>query len=145
MAEYQTEITIDATPDEVFRYLTTADGIITWMGQHAELDPTPDGRFEVDINGVPVRGRFVEIHAPHRLVVTWGSPGNDEIPPGSSRVEFTLTGTNVGTHLRLVHSDLPESQAPQHGTGWTHFLSRLAVSATGRDPGPDPWLHAAEG
>jgi len=30
-----------------------------------------------------------------------------------------------------------------HGTGWDHFFSRLTVSVTGADPGPDPWLMPA--
>ena len=35
--------------------------MIRWMGQHATLAPVPGGVFEIDINGVPVRGRYLEI------------------------------------------------------------------------------------
>jgi hypothetical protein len=27
-----------------------------------------------------------------------------------------------------------------HATGWNHFLPRLTLTATGTDPGPDPWI-----
>jgi hypothetical protein len=62
------------------------------------------------------------------------------VPPGATRVEFTLTPTPTGTRLHLAHHTLPDDQAAMHGTGWTHFLARLAVAVTGTDPGPDPWL-----
>src|SRR5262249_9107770 len=65
--------------------------------------------------------------------------GSAELPPGASRVEFTLTATAGGTRLDLVHSGLPDVQADRHATGWAHFLSRLAAAAAGADPGPDPW------
>lgn len=139
MADYETEVTIAATPEEVFGYLTRPEAMVQWMGRHAVLEPEPNGRFEVDVNGVPVRGRFLEIDPPNRLVVSWGMEGNDEIGPGSTRVEFTLTAIDEGTQLRLVHSGLPHAQAQQHEVGWTHFLERLQIVAAGGDAGPDPW------
>jgi len=75
-------------------------------------------------------------------VVSWGVAGSTDMPPGATRVEFTLTPTSSGTHLHLVHRNLPGSQAPLHATGWKHFLDRLAVAAAGADPGPDPWNSA---
>ncbi|MGH2758391.1 MAG: SRPBCC family protein [Actinomycetota bacterium] len=140
MADYETELEIAATPEEVFRYLTHADSLVEWMGQSATLEPERDGRFEVDVNGVPIRGRFVEVEPPHRVVVSWGAEGNDVLPPGSTRVEFTLTPTSTGTQLRLVHSQLPPDEAAKHAEGWTHFLERLRVVASGGDPGRDGWL-----
>ncbi|HSS09060.1 MAG TPA: SRPBCC domain-containing protein [Acidimicrobiales bacterium] len=139
MVEYSTSIHIDAPPDVVFGHLVTTEGMLAWMGQYAELEPTPGGRFAVDINGSPVRGRYLEIDPPHRVVVSWGIAGNNDCPPGSSRVEFTLTMKEGGTQLDLVHAGLPEQQEPGHARGWTHFLPRLRAAATGTDPGPDPW------
>ena len=77
------------------------------------------------------------------MVVSWGVAGSTDMPPGATRVEFTLSPTRGGTRLHLVHRDLPASQAEMHGTGWNHFLSRLTVSVAGADPGPDPWLMPA--
>jgi uncharacterized protein YndB with AHSA1/START domain len=95
-------------------------------------------------NGVPIRGRYLEIDPPRRIVVSWGVVGSTDLPPGATQVEFTLTPTPAGTHLRLVHSGLPPSQAPMHATGWNHFLPRLSLAAAGTDPGPDPWNQASE-
>jgi uncharacterized protein YndB with AHSA1/START domain len=136
---FTTEIELPAPIEQVFHHLTDPTAIVRWMGQHAILEPVPGGAFEVDINGVPVRGRYVDVDPPRRVVVTWGVAGNTELPPGATEVEFTLTPTQAGTHLRLVHRNLPPDQAAMHATGWNHFLPRLALAAAGTDPGPDPW------
>lgn len=139
MPDYITSIDIEAPPDVVFEHLVTTDGMVSWMGQHAELDPRPDGTFSVDINGAPVRGRYLEVDPPHRVVVSWGVAGSDVHPPGSSRVEFTLVPVGDGTRLDLLHSGLPEEHSPGYARGWVHFFGRLQVAAAGGDPGPDPW------
>jgi uncharacterized protein YndB with AHSA1/START domain/TfoX/Sxy family transcriptional regulator of competence genes len=139
MADYATSIDIDAPPDVVFEHLVTAEGMVAWMGQHAELDPRPDGTFAVDINGSPVRGRYLEVDPPHRVVVTWGVAGSDVHPAGSSRVEFTLVPVGDGTRLDLRHTGLPDERVAGHSRGWAHFAARLQVAAVGGDPGPDPW------
>ncbi|TVZ06772.1 SRPBCC domain-containing protein [Trebonia kvetii] len=136
---YATEVDLPAPPEEVFRHLTDPAAMIRWMGQHATLEPVPGGAFEVDINGVPVRGRYLEVDPPRRVLVSWGVAGNGDMPPGATEVEFTLTPIAAGTRLRLVHRGLSETQAEMHATGWQHFLARLTHAAAGDDPGPDPW------
>ena len=140
--EYRTEVRIEAAPADVFPYLTDADLIVRWMGDWAELDPVADGRFVVDINGVPIRGHFVEVEPPHRVVFTWGAAGNEHIPPDSTTVEITLRSIGSATLLELVHRRLPPDEVARHGIGWGHFLDRLATAAVGSDPGPDPWATA---
>jgi uncharacterized protein YndB with AHSA1/START domain len=113
--------------------------MVRWMGDWADLDPVDGGSFTVDINGVPIRGHYLAVEPPHRVVFTWGVAGNAGHPPGSSTVEITLRPDGRGTVLELVHADLPAEELPQHGVGWGHFLHRLATVAAGGDPGPDPW------
>lgn len=136
---FTTSVRIGATPDEVFPYLTDPELIVRWMGDWAELRPAPGGVFALDINGVPVRGEYVVIDAPHRLVLTWGIAGHDTMPPGSTTVEIVLRPDAGGTVVELAHRGLPSEEVPQHGMGWSHFLARLAITASGGDPGPDPW------
>jgi uncharacterized protein YndB with AHSA1/START domain len=144
MADFSTSIDIEAPPDVVFAHLVTVEGLLAWMGQHAELQPVPGGGFAVDINGIPVRGQYLEVDPPRRVVVSWGMAGSDDLPPGASRVEFTLTATPTGTLLDLVHSRLPQPHAEGHAKGWAHYLARLRTAAGGTDPGPDPWATATE-
>lgn len=130
---------IAAEPGQVFPYFTQPEAIVRWMGDYAVLDPRPDGEFTLDINGVPVRGRYLEVEPPRRLVISWGHAGSDMLPPGSSTVEITLTPEGEGTTVLVVHRDLPEAEARQHAIGWQHFLGRLVIAGAGGDPGADPW------
>ena len=140
---YATSIRIEASPEAVFPYLTDADLVVRWMGEWCALQAEPGGEFAVDVTGVPVRGRYVEVEPPHRVVFTWGAAGNDTFPPGSSTVEITLRPDGDATVLDLIHRDLPPEEQRDHAIGWSHFLSRLVVAASGGDPGADPWAQAA--
>ena len=59
------------------QYFTLPKSIVRWMGDYAVLDPRPDGEFTLDINGVPVRGRYLELDPPRRLVISSGHAGSD--------------------------------------------------------------------
>ena len=138
MAEFTTHIDIDASPEEVFDHLTTVAGLLSWMGEWAELEAVPGGVFAVNIQGTPVRGRYLEVERPRRVRVSWGMAGNDDFPPGTSWVEFRLVRQGEGTRLHLHHTGLPDSRTPTHERGWTHYLARLTGAVAGADPGPDP-------
>lgn len=140
MADFSMAIDIDAPPEVVFDHLVTPERMVTWMGQRAELQPVPGGVFAVGIGGAPFRGEFVEVDRPHRVVVSWGLAGSSDLPPGSTRVEFTLTPTSSGTTLRLVHGGLPDKRLPGHEAGWRHYLGRLRLAAFGTDPGVDTFV-----
>lgn len=144
MAEFRDSIDIAAAPEAVFDFLITNAGMTAWMGQHADLDPRPGGRFSVDIAGHPVRGKYLEIKRPFRVVVTWGFAGSEDLPAGASTVSFTLVAINDGTRVELVHSDLPDSEIRGHADGWEHFLSRLRVAGPGHDAGRDDWQPLSE-
>ena len=129
---YSTSIFVDAAPDAVFDCLVIPEMMVRWMGERALLQAVAGGRFEVDINGVLIRGQFIEVERPRRLVVSWGQLGNALLPPGASRVTFELSGERDGTLVRLVHDDLPAPEADKHAIGWPHFLGRLAVAGVRR-------------
>lgn len=139
MAEFRDSIEIAAAPETVFEYLTTDLGMSAWMGQHAQLDPTPGGKFAVDIAGHAIRGEYLHVEYPHRVVVSWGMAGSEALPAGSSTVEFKLTAVSHGTRVDLTHSELPDTEVRGHAHGWRHFLPRLALTAAGVDAGPDDW------
>jgi uncharacterized protein YndB with AHSA1/START domain len=135
-------VRIAADPERVFDYFTKPTAILRWMGDYAVLEPHPGGQFTLDINGVPVRGRYLAVDRPHRLLLSWGHAGSDRLPPGASTVEITFAPDDGGTIVTVVHSGLPATDAEQHRLGWAHFLDRLLTAAAGGDPGPDPWAKA---
>jgi uncharacterized protein YndB with AHSA1/START domain len=133
------EIRIDAPPEAVFPFFTDPELYARWKGRSAELEPAPGGVYRVEIDGANVvRGEFVELDPPRRVVFTWGWEGGP-LPPGSTTVEVELTADGEGTLLRLTHRGLPEEAQGEHAAGWDHFLPRLATLAAGGDPGADPW------
>ena len=143
MAEHTTSIEIEAAPHVVFDYLVTAEGMTAWMGQRAVLEPQPGGAFEVDIAGSPIRGEYLEVAPPHRVVVSWGVAGSADLPPGASTVAFTLSPTARGTRVEVVHSGLPDPLRAGHVDGWAHFLPRLVTVAEGGEAGEDDWMPLA--
>ena len=129
---------IDADPALVYDYFTRPEAMVRWMGDAARLEAKPGGDFKVDVHGACVRGRYVELDPPHRLVIAWGYAGSDRLPPGASTVEVRLTAEAGGTSVELEHRDLPADDVAGHAAGWSHYLDRLRLVALGRDPGRDP-------
>ena len=138
------ELEIAASPETVWELLTDPAESTRWMGLSASFDLRPGGTYRVEvIPGNVALGEFVEIDPPRRLVYTWGwAPGaSSTVAPGSTTIEFDLTPTATGTHLRFRHLDLPTAEsAERHGHGWDHYFGRLSLAATGGAPGVDPWV-----
>ncbi len=131
MTELRYQITIDATPDVVFRHLTEREGLLRWMAVEATADPVPGGELRwTHENGATMVGRFVELEPPDRVVFRYGWEGDRMgLPPEASTVEVTLTGHGGATHLELIHRDLPAGTVDEHRHGWQHFLGQLAALA----------------
>jgi uncharacterized protein YndB with AHSA1/START domain len=120
-------VRIGAPPADVFPYFTDAALLIQWLGESADLHPRPGGLFSFDFaNNTPVRGEYVEVDPPRRVVFTWGVVGRDTMPPGSTTVEVTLTADGPDTVVELSHRDLPPDQFDSHLEGWIAMLDRLA-------------------
>ena len=119
-------IEVPAAPTEVFEYFVDAKLLVAWIGDYAVLDAQPGGEFTLDIEGIPVRGQYLEVVAPERVVVSWGHAGSETMPPNSTQVQFNLTPTvNGGTLIEVEHRDLPREHLPSHQIGWPMFMDRL--------------------
>ncbi len=123
----------------MFDYFTKPEAIVKWMGDRAVLDPRPGGEFTLFIAGTPVRGRYLEVDPPRRVVISWGRDGSTSFPPGTSTLEVTLIPDRGGDH----RAHRPHRPA---GAGAPQARDRVgALPWTARDrrrwsqPGPDPW------
>jgi uncharacterized protein YndB with AHSA1/START domain len=137
------EVRIDARPETVFGFFTEPDKLTRWLCDEATVDPRPGGinhqthPGDADNPHGPyyMRGEFVEVSPPSRVVFTWGFENPDVgLPPGASTVEITLAPDGDGTRLHLVHRDLPEDQRAPHDDGWSQMLERLVIAVSGGDP-----------
>jgi uncharacterized protein YndB with AHSA1/START domain len=136
------EFTIGADTATVFAFFTDPQRLIRWMGTSAQLDPRPGGIYLLDVHpGRVVRGEFKEVVPVSRLAYSFGWEGDNQVAPGSSLIEIDLLPNNGNTLVRFTHSGLPAEAVPGHSEGWTHYLGRLTIAASGGDPGPDPRLN----
>ncbi len=118
-------VRIGAAPEVVFPYFTDAALIVEWLGDWADLRAEPGGTFALDMNKVPIRGEYLAVEPPHRVVFTWGVAGRDSLPPGSTTVEVRLTADGPDTVVELFHHDLLADQIDGHRGGWTQKLAEL--------------------
>jgi uncharacterized protein YndB with AHSA1/START domain len=120
---------IGARPETVWRYWTDPERMRDWWGA-AELDPRAGGICRVEMGGGPVmRGEYLELVPHERIVFSFGwepTEGAPAVPPGSTRVEITLTAEEGDTIMTLRHTGLPEAHVDEHRVGWDHFLGVLA-------------------
>jgi uncharacterized protein YndB with AHSA1/START domain len=125
LASYQ--VRIAAPVQVVWAHLTTAEGLVRWVGPAAAADPTPGGVLRwTHPNGATVVGRFVEVIPYRRLVFTYGwEDGRLGVPPESTTVEVDLAERDGVTTVRLVHRGLPPETVEDHQRGWTYFLGIL--------------------
>jgi uncharacterized protein YndB with AHSA1/START domain len=85
-----------------------------------------------------MRGQFVEVTPPTRLVITFGwEHEGGALDPGSTLITYELSADGDGTLLRFTHSGLPERLVYDHTRGWTRYMGRLKLAAEGGDPGED--------
>jgi uncharacterized protein YndB with AHSA1/START domain len=133
------EIRIAAPPATVFAFLTDPDKILRWIGTEATVEAHTGGLYLVNVGGKNIaRGQFTEVIPVHRLAYSFGWEGRENVPPGSGLIEIDLIDQGEGTLVRMTHSGLPDAQeCASHQKGWDHYLERLAVAASGGDPGPD--------
>ena len=134
------EVRVAAKPETIFPFLVDASKVSQWFGAEAEVVAWPGGIYKVKINAMATAlGEVVEVETNKRIVFTFGWEGEgNPVPPGSSRVEISLTPDGDGTIVRLRHTGLPDDARKDHRGGWEMYLGRLTAVAEGRDPGKDP-------
>jgi uncharacterized protein YndB with AHSA1/START domain len=124
---------IRARPETVWRYWTDPRRMGEWLGVPSELEPRPGGGYRVAVGDGPVmRGEFLELAPPTRLVLSFGwepTEGAPPIGPGSTRVEVLLAEEDGDTVLTLRHTGLPVDLTEVHHAGWARFLPILADTA----------------
>jgi uncharacterized protein YndB with AHSA1/START domain len=111
----------------VFQYFTDNERWGSWWGAGSTIDPRPGGRVKIRYpNGVEALGEVLEIHAPERIVFTYGYVSGTPMGPGASRVTIELQVRKEGTQLHLSHEFAEASARDQHVLGWRFQLSLFA-------------------
>jgi uncharacterized protein YndB with AHSA1/START domain len=130
-------------PEVIWKALTTGALIARWLMEPKGFEPVKGNEFTFQTkaagewDGV-IHCKVVEVVPNERLVYAWkgGHPGNVGYgAPLDTLVTWSLTKTEKGTRLRLVHSGfvtpLNESALKTMGEGWKKVVPSIGeIAAT---------------
>jgi uncharacterized protein YndB with AHSA1/START domain len=117
-------VTIEATPETVFRFFTDNGRWASWWGAGSTIEPRPGGAMKIRYpNGVEVSGDVIEMTEAERIVFTYGFVSGNPIGPGESQVTITLRPVPGGTELHLRHAFAEAQARDEHVQGWRFQLS----------------------
>jgi len=129
-------VEIAATPERVFRALTTEE-LAKWWGADDMyrttsfvIDLKPGGRWRSEGTGndgeaFHVEGEVLEVDPPRRLVQTWKPSW---APGPATTIAYTLDAIDGGTRITLRHSGFTTAQECEgHSDGWVRVLGWLGA------------------
>ncbi|NUR97357.1 MAG: SRPBCC domain-containing protein [Kribbellaceae bacterium] len=127
--EIRIERVLPATITRVYDAWTRADLLARWYCPNPDLplkvdaDVREGGSYVVEMGPHVVRGTYLEVVPPTRLVFSWRWDGTDDAP---TRVEVELTEVPEGTRMQLSHTGFTTAEdAANHRAGWDPELLRL--------------------
>ena len=142
-----------ASPERVFRAWTEPAALRQWwcppgwVAGEIAIDLRPGGTYWIEMRRIgggerlAVRGEFLDVTPPRRLVYTWQWEGAfPEMAPTLVTVE--IDGSPEETLLTLRHDDFADPGiSEQHRTGWIKACNRLDRVVT---PIDEPYRHSAD-
>ena len=133
MSVVQKKISVNASCEAVWKYLTDPDLLAAWlMRNNFSGQVGKDFQFRAqpnkDWDGI-LRCRLVELVAPKKIAFTWNA--NDI--GGETLVTIELTEKGDQTHVRLIHANFENASLDiqpiieRHAVGWDDHLGVLAA------------------
>ena len=128
---------IPAPRARVFAAFTKAEDLAKWLGPgpceclKVNVEPRIGGIFDVhmqlsDGSNAFVRGKYLEVTVPARLVFTWSWEGTTRCAPGESQVSVDFVEVENGTDVQLTHERLANPvERDNHTFGWTGCFTKL--------------------
>ena len=114
------------SPKVVWEYLTKPELIEQWFG-NTDFQPIVGHKFSITgKQGNVINCEVLELTPPLKLSYSWQRPSAKDQKFYTSKVEWTLTETNSGTELQLLHNGFVELEDfNAHNDGWTVIINRL--------------------
>jgi uncharacterized protein YndB with AHSA1/START domain len=138
-AVVKVERLIPASPETVFRAITTPDLFARWMGPDGSstrvdtMNPVAGGALAFTVSmpdgsEATLRGIYRDLDPPRRIVHTWADAGDGA--SDVSTVTYELEPNGEGTRLVLTHVGVPAEDLERVDGGWGHVLDNLVRFAT---------------
>ena len=125
------EIEIDAPPEEVWKAISTGEGLTRWYAEEARVDPRVGGEHWISWGeGQDIGNENLAWEPGRKLTIGHANPTN---PWQAMVIDFEIETRSGRTVLKLVQSGLPAGpdwDSMDEGTdlGWEMFLAALKFS-----------------
>lgn len=124
--EVRKEITLDATPEQVWEAIATGPGMDSWFMGRNELEPRVGGRGSLTLGGETEESTVTSWEPERRLAYRTSENADGTF----MAMEYLIEGRDGGgVVLRLVHSgflgDDWETEYEAMETGWDMYLAKL--------------------
>ncbi len=137
--EVRMTITIDASPEAVFRALIEPEAINRWFDTtSAIVEPQVGGRYDLQwkykVDGQEVHGgptKILEIVPSRKLVLDWPDWRGDSTVTGQT-ITWLLEPSGSATQVTFIHAGFGRTtDISDYPFGWVYFLAELTKVAQG--------------
>ena len=120
MKDFKKYYIIPATPEEIYKALTTEITVRLWTGDLVEMDPQEGGEFSLWDGGIT--GRFITLEPFKKIVQEWYFGDQEE----QSIVTIKLHEHKKGTSFEVNHTNIPDEAYDDIVEGWdTEYVGSL--------------------
>src|SRR5690606_14110925 len=102
MRNFKKYYIIPASPEDIYRALTTEITIRLWTGDLVEIDPQVGGEFSLWDGAI--QGKFISLEPFHKIVQEWYFGEQEE----QSIVTIKLHENKKGTSFEVNHVNIPD-------------------------------------
>lgn len=113
MRNFKKYYIIPASPEEIYRALTTEITIRLWTGDLVEIDPQVGGEFSLWDRAI--QGKFISLEPFQKIVQEWYFGEQEE----QSIVTIKLHEHKKGTSFEVNHVNIPDEAFDEIADGWT--------------------------
>ena len=112
MKNFKKYYKVPASPEEIYKALTTAITIRLWTGDDVDIDPQVGGEFSMWDGAI--QGKFIELDPFKKIVQQWYFGEQLEV----SLVTIKLHEDKIGTSMEVQHINIPEEDFDDIVDGW---------------------------
>jgi uncharacterized protein YndB with AHSA1/START domain len=84
--------------------------------------------FHLNLDGMAIAGRYIEVEPPHRILLRWDRQGAETANSSPTFIEITLTPAAEGTDVRVQFSGLSAEDSAFYPQLWARHLDRIAAA-----------------
>lgn len=127
MADILLEVTIEKSPQDIYKALTESEEIKQWWTSHAIAEPKVGSTAEFGFYGGEAIFKFNVAKLDAGKNVTWSVMGGGPPDWAGTSVTWDISPTDKGTKVLLGHRDYQttEGSFASVGYNWAFFLTSL--------------------